>query len=508
MNAKLVLWGMDAQDEKILIALELLVKENKVKILTFPDKIVIDDFYDKMRNDWRVGKEVELLEGHQEEIRDLTASETLLPDHIKVERTDLIERKQLEWHVLVLGSKMNEQFKSELDSIKEKVENLEVFDSAQWEGLKTFWNKVQNQVRDGILSRGYANELKKTTDDIFEKLKNLRKKLDEEYRSKAKENFTWFSGKLDDVEKRIEEGLKLSGVFDDLKELQNKFRTTKLTREFRDKIWARIDGSFKAVKEKKYGKKASNGNSALSRLNNRYEGLVKAIQRSEYSRDRDLKDLKFEKMRIEKTDGQLEAQIREAKIKMINQRLKFKEEKLQDMHATKLELEKKMAKLQEKAKLDKIRQEKAAAAKEKIKAEAQQSGENLDADTKEKLAAAAEKINEAKKKKKKKKPIIEKVKDAANEIVEIVEEKVEDAIISAKAAAIVISEEVSEKIEPLAEKGKEVVEDIVEKATGIVDDVKEKAEEVMDSAQDEEVLAEDISDDATNPEEDVPPADA
>lgn len=485
MNSKLVLWGTDAKDEKILIALELLAEENKVKILTFPDKIVIDDFYDKMRNDWRVGKEVELVEGYIEEIRDLTASETLLPDHIKVERTDLIERKQLEWHVMVLSSKMYAQFKSELDSIKEKVEGLDAFDNAQWEGLKTFWNKVQNQVRDGILTRNYANDLRKGTDEIFDKLKVLRKSLDDEYRSKAKENYDWFSKKLDEVEGKIEEGLKLSGVFDELKDLQKKFHNTKFTREFRDKVWSRIDDSFKSVKEKKYGKNATNESSALARINNRYEGLIKAIKRSEFSRDKEIKDLEFEKRRIQNTDGQLEAQIREAKIKMINQRLKFKEDKLKEMYATRDQLDSKMVKLKEKEKLDEIRKEKEAAAKAKIQASVKQTKETMDDETKEKLAAAAEEINEAKKKKGKgkKKDFVDKVMDTVDEVREMIEEKVDDAIISAKAAAVVISEKVSERAEPLAEKGKEIVDDLTTKAEEKVKEVKE----VLSSSKDDKV---------------------
>lgn len=490
MNSKLVLWGANAQDEKILIAMELLAEENKVKILTFPDKIVTDQFYEKMRNDWREGKAVEIVEGFTEEIRDLTASETLLPEHIKVERTDLVERKQLEWHVLVLSSKMYQQFKSELESIKEKVDRLETFDSAQWENLKAFWSKVQAQIKDGILSRGYANELRKGSDELFDKLKVLRKKLDEEYRSVAKENFDWFTTRLDAVEKKIEEGLKLSGVFDELKDLQRKFHNTKFTREFRDKVWNRIDGSFKAVKEKKYGKNASNENSALGRINNRYEGLIKAIKRSEYSRDRDLKDLEYEKRRIQNTDGQLEAQIREAKIKMINQRLKFKEDKLKEMYKTREHLDGKMAKLKEKEKMDKIRKEKAAAAKAKIQEEVKQTKEQMDDATKQKLASAAEEIN-ASKKKPKKKEFTEKVMDTVDEVREMIEEKVDDTVIAVKAAAVVITEEVSEKMEPYTEKGKEIVEDLTTKAGEKVEEVKESFAAAKDEKiEDAEIIEE------------------
>ncbi len=482
MKSKLVLRGENASNEKILIALELIAEENKVKILTFPDAIVTDEFHDLMKKDWRDGKTVELPEGYTEIIKDLTVSEDLLPEDIKVERTDVIERKKLEWAVLVLSSKMHLQFKSELESIKEKVDKLDSFDNAVWENLKGFWAKVQNQIREGILDRNYANDLRKGSDELFDKLKVLRKKVDDEYRVVAKENFDWFSQKLDGVEKKIEEGLKLSGVFDELKELQRKFKDTKLTREFRNKIWSRIDGSFKAAKAKKYGDNATNDNSALSRINNRYEGLMKALKRTEQSKERDVKDLEFENRRIQNTDGQLEAQIRQAKIKMIEQRIKFKDEKLEDMYATKKQLDEKMEKMKEREKMDKIRKEKAAAAKAKIKEEVKQTQENLDEEAKLKLEAAAEKINESKKPKPK--SMVEKVMDTVEEVKDMVGEKLEDTIDTVKAAAVVVSEEVSEKMEPFTKKGEEVLADLKDKAGDIKESVEDKIEDLTGKSED------------------------
>ncbi len=476
MKSKLVLVGENASNEKILVALELLANENKVKILTFPDEVITDNFYDQMRKDWREGKEVEIPENHTEIIRDLTVAEDLLPEDIKVERTDLIEKKKLEWHVMVLSAKMHAQYKAELADLKDKIDKLDSFDKPLWENLKGFWAKVQKQINDQILMHRYASDLRKGSDELFNTMKGLRKKLDDEYREVAKENFDWFSGKLDEIENRIEEGLKLSGVFDELKSLQAKFRNTKLTKDFRDKIWSRIDGGFKSAKAKRYGANATNENSALARMNNRYEGLMKAIKRTEFSRDRDIKDLEFENRRIQNTDGQLEAQIRQAKIKMIQQRLSSKEDKLKDMYKTKSELDTKMEKLKERERLDKIRKEKEAEVKAKIKEEVKSTQENVDGDAKEKLEAAAEKINESKKKQPK--TIMDKVMDTVSEVKDIVEDKLEDTIETVKATAIVVSEEVSEKMEPFTKKGEEVVENLKAKAEDVKDAVEDKVKDV------------------------------
>ena len=75
-----------------------------------------------------------------------------------------------------------------------------------------------------------------------------------------------------------------------------------------------------------------------------------AIDKMESSVGRDVEELNFQNGKVNTSFGQLEAQIRQAKVAMIEERVRSKKEKLTEMYATKTELDRKMEQLQEKEK--------------------------------------------------------------------------------------------------------------------------------------------------------------
>ena len=368
MRTKIVLWGNDEKQEKILIAVELLVEDVKVKVYTFPLEVATEDFTNAMMKDWRNDKEVAFPEGHQEYSNDLSLSEPLLPAGITAEREDVVQRAQTEWQFIVLSQRLKHSFDQELDDFKERVKSISEFDHPLWEDLKSFWNKVQDQVKERNLFKEHVQDLRDTTNKLFDELKKKRRAMDDAFEKKSKEYASRFEEELNEIKQKVEDGLSLQPIFDELKKIQSRFKDSPLSQGDRSKVWTKLDTLFKTVKEKRYGGggTTAKGKNAFERLQRRYEGLLQAIQKMDRSIERDKKDLNFENQRIAETQGQLEAQIRQAKIQMIEERIRSKGEKLQEMHQTREVLEQRMSKENERL-AEQAEKERIEKAKQEIK---------------------------------------------------------------------------------------------------------------------------------------------
>ena len=471
MRRKLVLWGTNEKDEKMLVALELVDNENVVMIYTFPESIATEAFYKSMSETWKNDGDVEFPAGYATLERKLSVSDSLLPDEIRVERPDLISRAQAEWHFVVLSSKLYGLYKSELEEFKDKIETLSEYDNKIWEELKTFWGKVQNQVNDRNLFREHAAALRERTNTMFDKLKELKKVLENEFEKKSREYAQKFSAELKEIEDKIEQGLGLNPLFEDLKKLQQKIKNIQFTKEDRKDIWDKIDVAFKAIKEKRGSQHEANINHAAGRIQKRYEGLLGAIQKMQRSIQIDQKELDFQNKKVEDSDGQLESQLRKAKIRMIEERISSKQEKLDDMLKTKADLEVKLEK--EKKKLAKIeKQEKIEEAKEIVKLKI---AENINETQKEmdkisdKLSKAADDIKGQKKVKSKAASMVEQLSESAESLLE-------DVVDSVKAAASVAEDKLEDVVDSVKAVS-EVAEDKLEDIADAVKDFFDKKEE-------------------------------
>ena len=498
MKTKLVLWGTDAKDERVLIAMELRPELNQVGMWLFPEEIATDEFSQKLFDEWRESKEVPFPEGFSYREQELTMTEGLLPEDIKVERGDIVQRAQAEWHFIVLSSKLKESYHSELDELKERVERLEDFDESIWDSLKGFWDKVQNQVRERNLFRDHIENLREKTNHLFDRLKELRKKMDDEFSKRSKETMQKFMGALEEVEQKAKEGLRLQSAFDELKRIQRDYRDAQMTRDHRSKVWDRLDGAFKAIKEKRFGSDSSSSeDSPLMRIKRRYDGLMEAIQKMERSIQRDRDDLDFQHKKIASTDGQLEAQIRQAKITMIDERIRSKEEKLNEMAHTRTELEARMeqmrhreAKQAEKERLEVAKEHAKEKIAEQIKHQAAAMEEIAD-----KLEKAADSIAPAPtptpEPEVKPEPEVEQAPEVIAEPEPKPEKPAPKEKKPRKKATLIesISEKVEEAIEDVVDTTKAVAEVLGDKLEDAIEDIKEKLAPEKEEKEEEDKTA-------------------
>ena len=401
MKTKLVLWGKDDQEAKVLVAVQLRAEDNQADVWTFHGEQATGDLHKRLLYEWREGKEMAFPEsGYQHHESELSAAGRLLPEGVHAEKPELIERAKTEWHFVVLSSKLNEVYQIELAELREQIEGIENYSGDLWDQLKLFWDKVREQMQDNNLARDHANSLKRQVNGLFSHLKDLRSAQEEDFQANSKVLSDKFNKTLDEVNKRIEKGEMLHLVFEELKAIQRDYRTARLTREDRSPLWERIDGAFKAVKERRFGPSPT-GNTPVDRHQNRLNGLMDAIAKMEKSIKRDQDDLNAQERKKGSTNiGQLESQLLDAKVQIIKGRMKSKETKLEDMHKTRVQVEQKLA----------------------------QSKKSLEDKAAKKVAATKEKADEAivKVKEVAEKPI-EKVKEKAESVTTKVEETITDA---------------------------------------------------------------------------------
>lgn len=481
MKTKVVLWGENASNEKVLIAMELLERDNKVMIYVFPLEVATETFYQSMLDQWREGKPLEFPQPHTAIERPLGVTESLLPDDLKVERTDLISRAQAEWHFVVLSSKLYEMYKEELDDIKAKIDSLSDYDDKLWQEAKNFWTKVQDQVREQNLFKEHSSILKERTNNLFEKLKDLRKSLQNEFEKTSQEVSAKFFEEIKDIDDKIEKGLGLKPLFEQMKSVQERYYKATLTKEDRKTVWDKLDATFKAMKEKRPA--GGPGNRPMeNKIQARYDGLIDTIGKMEKSIQRDKQDYDFQVKKIEQTDGQLEMQIRQAKLKMLEERINSKNEKLQDMYKVKVELESRMSKDEARKATEAKKTEAKEFVKQKIATDIEAAKEDREtmADL---LESAASKIKDSKSSKK--------VSDAG----ESAPQKEESFFETISTTLSETFEDVVDTVKAVAE----VVEDKIDNAMDVVEDklekVEDKIEATVDSFKSDDDKKEDAADD-------------
>ncbi|HLT94295.1 MAG TPA: hypothetical protein VKZ56_07020 [Membranihabitans sp.] len=384
MKDRLVFWGKKNDTEKVLITMDLDEDHGTFEVQIIKAENVTEDFENLVRNEWRNNSGDVIFPDIDEKFtRELSLTQDILPKEYQVDRDDLLKMAQAEWNFFVLSKRLRNAYNEELEEYEEQLASLKEYSQELWSNMKTFWDKVQKQITERNLARRHGNDLKRRTNAIFAGLKSLRARSESKFVEESQILKDKFLEKLQGLESNMKEGKSLRHLFDELKKVQKEFKNLRFTREDHNQVWEKLDGLFKDIKAKKYGKSAV-GNDPLVKTANRLDGLNSAINRMKKSIHKDKKELQFQKNKIEQADGQLEAQIRRAKLSMLEERIHAKELKLEDMFKTEKQLADRLSNLRKKAEKEAAEQ----AVKDRIAREIQEKQDKSKLDPKVQEAAA------------------------------------------------------------------------------------------------------------------------
>jgi len=334
MINRYVFTGRNAADTPILVGMELQLKQKQVELLVFLREGLSEEFAKALAEAWEKGEALDFQVEPERLIRS-AEEEHLLPIEIKADRPEVISRLQNEWTLKLLSYKLYESIGEEINSLQKTVQDLGNYSQDLWDKAKRTWDQVGNHAQDFNLSRNHATELRDRINRLFEQLKKMREGGQVEFEHASTSLREQYEKTLEAFQGRLRENPRVNELFDQLKLLQKEIKDARLTHRDRRTLWKTLDDSFEFLKNQKE-------NLWQSHLGNRIHGLEDAMSKIQSSIDRDRANIDFEARKLAGGRiGQLEQQLRATRMKVMDDRIKSKEEKLVDMQKTLQSLKKK-----------------------------------------------------------------------------------------------------------------------------------------------------------------------
>jgi len=346
MRDRFVTWGT-LEDSRRLFTFELDADEAQIIRRVVPAAVSNEELLQTIINAWNNRTTMPFPEGTSTERIPLQASGTIVPEGAEVDDKVRVASAEREWPSDILSAQLRRQFRAEFEELHDVVGNLTSFDEGIFERLKGVWNKVQSELTNKVIRYEHTHDLRKVSDELFAKMKELRRGKEKAVRSKSKELKKDFREILAGAQARLEKKENLRGLFNDLKKIQDAIHKASLSRDDRNSLRKAIDELFKATKSEinATGEDAGILTEQRVRLEKRLNVLLGAIKRMKHSVHRDNQDVFYENRRIERAGNQLAEQLGAAKMSMLNERASSKQAKLDDMLATEKDLQKRLDKI-------------------------------------------------------------------------------------------------------------------------------------------------------------------
>ena len=347
MRDRFITWGSSPEGQRRLYSFELEPEDARITRRAIPADGSSEDFLQTFLTAWKQRNPVTWPAGTEVDQTGLLASGTMVPAGVELEDKLLVASAERDWPFEVVSVRLRKQFADELAELGDVIAGLEAFDEVIFERLKGAWAKVQSELANKVLRYEHSHGLKKASDDLFRRMKDLRRGKDREVRAESRGIRRELQEKFEGAEGRLATKQDPRKLFNDLKALQQEVNQAKLAGPDRRSLRKRLDKLFRAAKAEidASGADASHLNQQRGRLESRLKGLEGAIKRMRHSFDRSEKDVFYEGKRLERAGNQLAAQLGAAKLEMLRETVSGKRAKLDDMLATEAELRRKLDKL-------------------------------------------------------------------------------------------------------------------------------------------------------------------
>jgi len=376
MNTRLVLWGEIGTDRKALIAIFLDEETAKIHLYAFPKEEVTKEVQDALFIEWKNGGDFTFPENAIHWEVDAN-SDTILPENVKVDRTDIVLQSQHKWGKKLMSTKINQLLMDEVKLLEEKASVLADYDASLWDKAKAQWEKISSYQKKNEISWEQTTVLKDRINSVFEALKAV-KRINHENEDQANAVLVKsYFRRIEDLQSKLIYADQWKHIFDELKKMQAELKEAAIRWNHKKNLYNKINEIFDDLRKYRVTEIVSKTNNRIAQLTKILSGLKDSV-----ARDSDSYKMQLEKMQ-HYTRGKLTEEEIKNRFGFILDTVKEKEAKILGIQQTIAQL---------KADLEKEKQQQEKREKEKLKREKDQQTKKKELQAEE--AAAEAEISE------------------------------------------------------------------------------------------------------------------
>lgn len=327
MNTRLVLWGEIGTDRKALITIHLEEEAAKIILHAFPKEEVTKEIQDALFVEWKNGGDYTFPENTLRWEVDAN-SDSILPEDIKVDRTEQVLQSQHKWGKKLMSTKINQLLTDEVKLLQEKASVVAEYDQTIWDKAKTQWEKISSYQKKNEISWEQTTVLKDKINSIFEALKAV-KRINNENEDQANAVLIKnYHKRIEELQSKLIYNDQWKHISDELKKIQAELKEAAIRWNHKRAIYNKVNAIFDDLRKYRMTEMISKTQERITQLNKILNGLKDSI-----NRDNEMYQQQVEKMQ-HYTRGKLSAEELKSRFGNILDRTKEKETKVEGIKQT------------------------------------------------------------------------------------------------------------------------------------------------------------------------------